>query len=144
MPVMDDHIKATLPIHGCDAHMQRRGCDWYKKVRQHQAWHLCSSNSAPSPFLTPVCASQVVSSSRGLKNPACPSATSFIKLTLPLQTGQCIPEGLVYFLLQPRSAWPCRLTERSPLRLWSLSLRTFMCARRAVDPGVSLRGESRG
>lgn len=96
---------------------------------------LCSLNTASS-------ASQVVSSVIRLKNPLCPSATSFIKLPLLLQTGQCIPQGLVYFLLQERSAWLCCLTEPSVVPQ-PLNIYVFTVGCRDISPHEEERVEDR-
>lgn len=118
------------------------GGDWYKKVQQHQACHLRSFNTAGSLFLTPVSASQVVSSARRLKNLPCPSAASFIKLPLLPKTGQRIPEGLVYFLLQQRSERPCRPTELS-LTTVPQPPNIYVCAACCRPWGLTKRRELR-
>lgn len=71
------------------------------KYSRLQACHLCSFNNPVFLSLTPVPASQVFSGGSALRqnNLLCPSATSFIKLSLLLQTGQHIPEEHVYFQL---------------------------------------------
>lgn len=99
--------------------------------------HLGGFNIDASLFLTRLCQPGYFKCKK-VGNPPSPSATSFINLSLLPKTGQYIPEGLVYFLLQQRSEWPCRLTV-SALTAVPQPLNISMCAACCQPWGLTKR-----